>query len=262
MADIPPPQAQLQNQYVKPVQNHPLDNYNDNDYPVQTNQPLESVPINQNQYGAQRIPQNYQSGYYNPGMQMNPNVPYQNPQPQMQIGPGSVGVGNQQPMGTTNINFNGTINANQNCNNNNCNNQNNCNNKNSGNNVVNNGTNNGLINNGHLTVIIPQPQPPLIIETREVIKEGKGMNCGLAIAILFLNICWPGVGTIICAFYFNNGTLKEHYLKAGLAQIFMAFIIIGWCYGFMTSFFLLSMACHDVDAYVYYQNNHSKNCAY
>ena len=120
MADIPPPQAQLQNQYVKPVQNHPLDNYNDNDYPVQTNQPLESVPINQNQYGAQRIPQNYQSGYYNPGMQMNPNVPYQNPQPQMQIGPGSVGVGNQQPMGTTNINLNGTINANQNCNNNNC----------------------------------------------------------------------------------------------------------------------------------------------
>lgn len=259
MADIPPPQAQFQNQYPKPVQNHPLDNYNDNDYPVQTNQPLESVPINQNQYGAQRIPQNYQSGNYNPGMQMNPNVPYQNPQPQMQIGPGSVNIGNQ-PMGSTNIDFNGTINANQNCNNNNCNNQTNCNNTIKGNQVINQGTNNGVMVGGNFTYNVIKPQ--IIIEPKEEIKEGKGMNCGLAIAILFLNICWPGVGTIICAFYFNNGTLKEHYLKAGLAQIFLAFIIIGWCYGFMTSFFLLGMACNDVDAYVYYNNQHSKNCAY
>ena len=164
-------------------------------------------------------------------------------------------------MGTTNINLNGTINANQNCNNNNCNNQNNCNNKNSGNNIVNYGINQGITTTGPVTVIFPI-RPPLVMGTREVIKEGKGMNCGLAIVILFLNICWPGVGTIICACYFNNVTLKDHYLKAGLAQIFMAFIIIGWCYGFMTSFFLLSMARHEFDAYIYYQNTHSKNCAY
>lgn len=189
-------------------------------------------------------------------MQMNPNVPYQNPQPQMQIGPGSVNIGNQQPMGSTNIDFNGTINANQNCNNNNCNNQTNCNNTIKGNQVISQG--NGITAGGDVII----NQQFIIKETKEVIKEGKGMNFGLAIAILFLNICWPGVGTIICAFYFNNGTLKEHYLKAGLAQIFLAFIIIGWCYGFMTSFFLLGMACNDVDAYVYYNNHHSKNCAY
>ena len=104
---------------------------------------------------------------------------------------------------------------------------------------------------------------PMKQEERKVtVREGKGMNCGLALVILVLNLLWPGVGTIICACYFNNGYLKNHYLVAGIAQIFMGFILIGWCYAFMTSFFLLGMACYDTDAYVYQMNNHSGNCAY
>lgn len=104
----------------------------------------------------------------------------------------------------------------------------------------------------------------VIQEKRKVtILEGKGMNIELAWVVLVLNLLWPGIGTIICAFYFSNVFLKDHYLLAGIIQIFMGFILIGWCFAFMTSLFLLGMANNEMDAYEYQMDNHqSGNCVY
>ena len=225
MTNLPPPQT------------HPFDYYPDNDYPIEVNAPTEYSPTK---------PQNPQQPRYNTAKSGNIKM-------KRQMGQGSTYLGNQAQFNSrgniTNYG-NGDININQ---------QN----------------NEALIKAidalKEITIeaqkqvkgINNTENTPMKQEERKVIvREGKGMNCGLALVILVLNLLWPGVGTIICACYFNNGYLKKHYLVAGIAQIFMAFILIGWCYAFMTSFFLLGMACYDTDAYVYQMNNHSGNCAY
>ena len=268
MTNLPPPQLPPSNEIIpKPVDTHPLDNYPDNDYPIEVNAPTEYSPTK---------PQNPQQPRYNTAKsgnikmkrQLDPKLANTKTKSPQEMGQGSTYLGNQaQSISRGNINNygNGNINITQ--------------------------PNNEALMAAidalkaiTLKTIETQKQventpvkteerkvtdlegkgmvdPPVKQEERKV-REGKGMNCGLALVILVLNLLWPGVGTIICACYFNNGYLKQHYLVAGIAQIFMAFILIGWCYAFMTSFFLLGMACYDTDAYVYQKNNHSGNCAY
>ena len=268
MTNLPPPQLPPSNEIIpKPVDTHPLDNYPDNDYPIEVNAPTEYSPTK---------PQNPQQPRYNTAKsgnikmkrQLDPKLANTKTKSPQEMGQGSTYLGNQaQFISSGNINNygNGNININQ-----------------QDNKALMEAI--GALKEITLKTIETQKQventpvkteerkvtdlegkgmvdPPVKQEERKV-REGKGMNCGLALVILVLNLLWPGVGTIICACYFNNGYLKQHYLVAGIAQIFMAFILIGWCYAFMTSFFLLGMACYDTDAYVYLMNNHSGNCAY
>ena len=97
---------------------------------------------------------------------------------------------------------------------------------------------------------------------KDIDFEEKRLNPGLAFIILVLNLLWPGAGTIVGALNFESTDLVTHYLVAGFAQIGMGFILIGWCFAFMTSLFLLRMANNDMDPYEYQMNNHSGNCAY
>ena len=254
MTNLPPPQLPPSNEIIpKPVDTHPLDNYPDNDYPIEVNAPTEYSPTK---------PQNPQQPRYNTAKsgniemkrQLDPKLANAKTKSPQEMGQGSTYLGNQaQSISRGNIaNYgNGAITINQ---------QN----------------NEALIKAidalKEITIeaqkqvkgINNTENTPMKQEERKVtVREGKGMNCGLALVILLLNLLWPGVGTIICACYFNNGYLKKHYLVAGIVQIFMAFILIGWCYALMTSFFLLGMACEDTDAYEYQINNHqSGNCAY
>ena len=274
MTNLPPPQLPPSNEIIpKPVDTHPLDNYPDNDYPIEVNAPTEYSPTK---------PQNPQQPRYNTAKsgnikmkrQLDPKLANTKTKSPQEMGQGSTYLGNQaQSISRGNLNHygNGDIYINQ---------QNNeallaaigalkeitieAQKQKDINNFpeniqkerkVTDPEGKGMNNN-------PTEITPVIQEKKVTVLEGKGMNCGLALVILVLNLLWPGVGTIICACYFNNGYLKKHYLVAGIAQIFMAFILIGWCYAFMTSFFLLGMACYDTDAYVYQMNNHSGNCAY
>ena len=97
---------------------------------------------------------------------------------------------------------------------------------------------------------------------KDIDFEEKRLNFGLALIILVLNLLWPGAGTIVGAVNLYYADLVRHYLVAGFAQIIMGFILIGWCFAFMTSLFLLRMASNDMDAYEYQMNNHSGNCLY
>ena len=255
MTNLPPPQLPPSNEIIpKPVDTHPLDNYPDNDYPIEVNAPTEYSPTK---------PQNPQQPRYNTAKsgnikmkrQLDPKLANTKTKSPQEMGQGSTYLGNQaQFIRRENLTHygNGDIYINQ---------QNNeallaaisalkdIAKKQVENTPVKQEERKvtdvegkGMNNN-------PTEITPVIQEKKVTVLEGKGMNCGLALVILVLNLLWPGVGTIICACYFNNGYLKNHYLVAGIAQIFMAFILIG-------------MACYDTDAYVYQKNNHSGNCAY
>ncbi len=49
------------------------------------------------------------------------------------------------------------------------------------------------------------------------------LNCCLAIIIFFLNICFPGIGTMLLEF--SKG--KNHFL-VGLTQLVFSIILVGW----------------------------------
>ena len=257
MTNLPPPQLPPSNENIpKPVDTHPIDNYTNNDYPIEVNETTEYLTTNPKNQKQPRY-NTAKSGNITMKRKLDPNLANTKTNYPQKMGQGSTYLGNQaQSISRGNVTHygNGDIHITQQ------------NNDDAMKEAI------KALKEINLKTIESQKNTqvqiinPITVNTQVIEKvpvlEGKGMNFGLALVILLLNLCWPGVGTIICAFYFNNGYLKKHYLVAGLAQIFMAFIIIGWCYAFMTSFFLLGMACNDTDAYVYQMNNHSGNCAY
>ena len=100
------------------------------------------------------------------------------------------------------------------------------------------------------TVTVPPP------------KEGKPFPLWLAIIVLILNLIWPGTGTLIASCTIHNGNLRGHFFCAGMWQLFLALILIGWCYGIYTSCFFLSAAMAGNDLYDFYRSNHSGSVLY
>ncbi len=49
------------------------------------------------------------------------------------------------------------------------------------------------------------------------------LNCGIAITLFILNIFLPGIGTILLSFSKGN-----NHFKAGVIQILLVIILIGW----------------------------------
>lgn len=60
------------------------------------------------------------------------------------------------------------------------------------------------------------------------------MNVVVAIVILCVNICFPGIGTICFIFLGGSANWTEH-LIIGLLQLFLTILLIGWiwsiCWG-------------------------------
>lgn len=119
-------------------------------------------------------------------------------------------------------------------------------------------------NYGNITQkVINNNQNIIISETKEDLeKEGKPFPLWLAIIVLILNLIWPGTGTLIASCTIHNGNLRGHFFCAGMSQLFLALILIGWCYGIYTSCFFLSAAMAGNDLYDFYRSNHSGSVLY
>ena len=89
--------------------------------------------------------------------------------------------------------------------------------------------------NNHNNVIIVSGQVP-----KEII--GIKFPCCAAYIILFLNLILPGVGTMMGSCFITDPVLRASFCCSGCYELFMAFLIVGWCFALCHSCMFIGAA--------------------
>lgn len=71
---------------------------------------------------------------------------------------------------------------------------------------------------------------------------GKKFPCVVAYLVLLINLILPGIGTMIASCYITDPLLKASFCCSGCYELFMCFLIIGWCFALCHSCMFIGAA--------------------
>jgi len=90
-------------------------------------------------------------------------------------------------------------------------------------------------------VIVVQPSTtPIVINGNNNNADYPQLPVGLALAVLILNVFFPGIGTMVMGC--NSGAYAGSWICIGICQMFLCFILIGWIWAIITGIICLSRA--------------------
>lgn len=103
------------------------------------------------------------------------------------------------------------------------------------NNAINNNLASSIENNGGQVIIVNNPA-----QKKEII--GIQFPCCIAYLVLFINFILPGIGTMIGSCFITDPVLKASFCCSGCYELFMSFLLVGWCFALCHSFMFIGAA--------------------
>jgi hypothetical protein len=100
----------------------------------------------------------------------------------------------------------------------------------------------------------------ILVSTSVIVKKNNypPYSMSLAIIAFLVNIFFPGFGTIIGSCGINDPEIQSNFCCHGICELFLSFIIIGWCLALCNSCFFLSAASSGKSFEDYYNEQRSK----
>ena len=121
---------------------------------------------------------------------------------------------------------------------------------------INNNNNNNKYNNNNGN----NNEGIILVSTSVIVKKNNypPYSMSLAIIAFLVNIFFPGFGTIIGSCGINDPEIQSNFCCHGICELFLSFIIIGWCLALCNSCFFLSAASSGKSFEDYYNEQRSK----